>query len=490
MSEAEFCFRDWVSKQSGEYTMDATDPDHIKLITDYAVAEINFYIFDTEEIVEFRITNKKDGEDKFFLHFQPEDEEHAKGLFREMTETLVSLRGKQATEILICCTAGFTSSFFADKLNEVSRTLNFNYHFSAVSVNDVYESAMDKAAVMLAPQIGYMEKKVREILKPIPVFAIPARIFGAYDAGACVQFVTEQLKNVETKKEQTAFEHIMKDVLNDKRILVIATMHTNREVRIAYRIYDHGKVTINQEVIKQTLNIQDIEDVIKTQICSCTGEKKVDAVGIAVPGILHDGKLDLPKTSMVDLQNGEENNFEIEAYFKEKGNVPVFIFNNANAAAMGWYEKQNKYKNIVFHSQPTGHPFGGQGIILNGKLHEGRSSMTGEVKFLINQFQISHPMSFNAFNPDDLLELVAKVLVGDIVYLDPEVICVRCELLPNMEDLKRELMKYLPENRIPDLVHITDFNEYMLLGEMFGCVKGLAKMKKSSYSEAYTAGME
>ena len=54
----QFDFRNWIKEQSGEYQLDASDPDHLKLNTEYAAAEINFYELENEpEIAEFRIYN-------------------------------------------------------------------------------------------------------------------------------------------------------------------------------------------------------------------------------------------------------------------------------------------------------------------------------------------------------------------------------------------------------------------------------------------------
>ena len=63
------------------------------------------------------------------------------------------------------------------------------------------------------------------------------------------------------------------------------------------------------------------------------------------------------------------------------------------------------------------------------------------------------------------------MLAIDVAVLDPEVICLRCDLLPDMDEVSRELAKYVPRDRQPDLVRIDDFNEHILLGVMLYSIK-------------------
>ena len=90
-----FDFRKWIQEQSGDFTPDYADPDHLRLITDYAIAQVNFYPVENEaDIVEFRIENTRDQNVEFFLHFQAVDEAHAEGLYKEMIDALSALKDK------------------------------------------------------------------------------------------------------------------------------------------------------------------------------------------------------------------------------------------------------------------------------------------------------------------------------------------------------------------------------------------------------------
>ena len=101
MSES-FYFKDWVLQQNGPYTITEQDEDHIRIENEYGLSEVNFYHLEEEgEIVELKVTCKKTNMTRFFLHFQPVHEEHAKDLFHEMISSLMSLKNSRTTKVLL-----------------------------------------------------------------------------------------------------------------------------------------------------------------------------------------------------------------------------------------------------------------------------------------------------------------------------------------------------------------------------------------------------
>ncbi len=48
------------------------------------------------------------------------DEEHAKQLYDEMVETLIGLKDEKTLQVLLSCSAGLTTSMFAENLNSVA----------------------------------------------------------------------------------------------------------------------------------------------------------------------------------------------------------------------------------------------------------------------------------------------------------------------------------------------------------------------------------
>lgn len=466
-----FDFRKWIEEQKGPYTLTVDDHDHYRIETPYGLSEITFCQFEGEnsEIVELRNTCKKTGTTKFFLHFQPVDEEHSADLFHEMISSLLALKDAQTTRVLLFCTAGMTTSFFAEKLNDVAKILDLDYEFHAVSVSDVYAEARNYEVILIAPQVAYEEKNLRERIRDRLILRIPVKIFASYDANGCIEFVRESLQeyhqNRKKKKNRCSCIH-------DKekgKYLLIATAPSDTDTRINYRIVENGVVIKDRSVIKKNLDLYDLEDIISVEVLS-GGGKPFDTISLAVPGVVQNGRLDLPRTHGNNLQGSTGNMFELKEYFEKKTSVPVLVENNANCAALGWYSSQDRYKNICFMSLPNGWMIGGQGNVVNGKLVRGAHGIAGEIKYFMNELQIEKPLSMNPYHLDSILQLVTKAILVNIAILDPEAVVIRCEMLPYPEEIRKELMKYLPEERIPDIIHVEDFNDYVLLGQQKLCL--------------------
>ena len=79
-----------------------------------------------------------------------------------MVETLIGLKEEKTLRVLLSCSAGLTTSMFADNLNSVAGMLGLDYHFDAVSYMSIYEEAEKYDVILIAPQIGYMLKRLKE----------------------------------------------------------------------------------------------------------------------------------------------------------------------------------------------------------------------------------------------------------------------------------------------------------------------------------------
>lgn len=474
-------FRSWIMNRKSEaYETVKEDEDHYRLKTDYATAEINIYEMPPDpDIVELRIVNAKDEEVKFFLHFALNDLDHAEELFEEMASSLVSLKQHQKIPVLLSCTSGLTTSYFAEQMNEAAKLLSLDLSFSVVPIRDIYEKGQDQKEIMLAPQVAYEYPKVKKVFPDIPVIRIPAQIFGTYNAGAAVQLAEEELKKFSRKKEEHAGK-LVRGTDNDKRILVLSGIPNGSYAHLLYRMYDHGKIVNKGEVIKERMNLRDIEDVLDTQICPCRNEVP-DAVGLAISGIIRNGVIDLPESCHMNLQlEGHDNYSDIGRYLEEKYHLPFDIHNNTNSAVTGFYAMQDKYENITFVSQPVGWIMGGQGIVIDGKLHEGAHDIAGEVKYVKNFVSYSANPDVLAWDPDGMLEIVAKSLVVNIAMVDPQVILVRCDLTPDMDLLRKKLAEYIPERNLPDLIYVRDASDYMLSGEMLLTLRKLKNLENKN----------
>ena len=465
-----FDLRSWIREQPHKgYEANLEDDDRFELVTNYATATISFYNMDPEpEIVELSIEEHATGETKFFLHFHPVDREHSIQLFGEMVQTLLSIQSHRQTEVLLCCTAGMTTSFFAQKLNQVAEAMGLDWVSSAVSVTEAYEHGHDKAAILIAPQIGYQAERVQQVMGDVPVLQIPTAMFAAYDAAGCLEWVRSELESRANEAAGQADDEMSPCAVADGRILVIAAHAASGKATIHHRVYDHGNVVAGGRVIKCRLTLADITDVIDTKLCSCRAGGCIDAVGVALPGAVRNGYVHIKKTREVDLTDGTDE-FVMGDYLSERYDVPVFLCNNANAAALGWREAHPEYHDVTFYSQATGWAMGGQGHVVGDSLVEGANGNAGEIRLIVNRFSFSNPLHYNAFDPADVLEVVGQVLAMDCATFDPEVIALRCDLLPNMEEVADELAKYVDRDQQPKLVHVCDYDEYILVGMLARC---------------------
>lgn len=216
---ASFNFRNYIENHVPKGTkLEIRDENHYLLVNDYALAEINFW---PEEIIEIKITAKKDEETKYYLHFQQKDQEHTIKLYEEMVEALANVKNNHELKVLLSCSSGFTTSYFAEKLNEAAKALDLSYNFSAVSYYDIYEHVQNYDVVLIAPQIGYMLKKLQASLDKTPVFQIPTAAFAAYDPMAMIEFLQSSLKkyNEDKKKEKEGETKTCSGCVDQKTIL-------------------------------------------------------------------------------------------------------------------------------------------------------------------------------------------------------------------------------------------------------------------------------
>ena len=221
-------FKKWIiDHQNDDYQINVESEQTIKLKTSYGEATIQFTDVTNGTIVEFNIISYKNQEVQFYLHFELNDENHAHQLYDEMIETLIGLKDKKTTRVLLSCSSGLTTSMFVDNLNSVVEMLGEDYHFDAVAYSNIYEQVENYDLVLIAPQIGYMLKRLQESLPDKLVLQIPTATFASYDAIGAIKFIQSEIENYnkEKKEEQVKKCHCCKK--SNKRILSIV-LSTNR----------------------------------------------------------------------------------------------------------------------------------------------------------------------------------------------------------------------------------------------------------------------
>ena len=116
--------------------------------------------------------------------------------------------------------------------------------------------------------------------------------------------------------------------------------------------------------------IQSIDEVI---VGASTSISEVEAIGIGSPG-----PLDAKKGIIITTPNLPFKNYNLVQPLKDKYNVPVYLDNDANVAAIGEYMfGAGKGKdNIVYFTVSTGV---GGGAVLNGRVYRGHTSNALEI---------------------------------------------------------------------------------------------------------------
>lgn len=456
----DFDFKAWILQhQTDDYKIEVINDYLIELQTDYANATISFIVIEGNTIVEFRIVSHKNDETKFYLHFELNDEDHAKQLYEEMTETLVHLKNERTLKVLLSCSAGLTTSLFAQELNTMAEMSGIDYHFYAVPYLNIYEEVENYDIVLIAPQIGYMYNRLKESLPNKLVLQIPTALFASYDAMATLNFIREEFDKFNTEKKKDEEKECECCAEYNKRILSIALSNNKAQTRIYYQLHDKCSVIESNMIIKPSFNIYDLYDIIDTIILKYT---YIDVIGIATPGIVQDRKqLTMPTDGhLIDLK----------ADFEKKYDTKVFVYNNANAAVVGFALEHPEYNNIIFHSQPFGYGVGGQGILYNGEVIRGKNGIAGEIRFFLRRMQLSDDTNKLAWTQHGALELVTKSLLPAIAMFGPEAVALFTPMTPDMKEVKESLTSFIPESFLPEFYFIKDPSSYMLNGITKLCV--------------------
>ena len=256
----------------------------------------------------------------------------------------------------------------------------------------------------------------------------------------------------------------MRKLDNDKRVLVISAVYGARDSLYGYRVYDHGEVVLDGHVDKPGRDYRDVKDVLAGVRLKGYAPEDLDAIGIALPGVVDEGHVQMVRAEFEPYDFGK---------LSEKLGVPVFVDNNANAAAVGCYVSQDEHENVALHRQPTGYVVGGQGLVVDGRLVRGAHGLAGEMGYLVRQMGLRKQMLEKAWTSEGMRQLVSTYLMMSIAVASPEVIYVAVDLLPDMGELQAELEKWLPEGTVPELVHVCDYHERVLVGEYALCLNAL-----------------
>lgn len=467
MSELSNEYRTWILAQKLDgCTLTEDSKGSVLIEHDLVKGWVSFYDIDGVEIAELRLERVLDGEPAFFLHFELVDLERAQELFNEMGQAIYDMTHREIRHVLLCCTVGMTTTFFSMKLNEVAQKLNVDYDFTAQSIEAAKRNGGAFAAVLLAPQVGHQRQQVAEMLPNTPVIEIPGKIFGAYDAEAALRLVMDVLSGSRMASNESSLQ-IKREYDKTKRILALSYIHREDEPTLSYRVFDHGDIAATGMLVRRSMDIQSLEDLAATLRVQGWKMQEFDAIGFAVPGVVHDN-------AIIAETQGTETRYELGEKLSELWGTKVFVDYNATAAAVGCYVTEDAYESVAFHAQAIGVPDGEEGYVVNGAPLVGTSGRSGHLGPLAAGFALDMELEDAAWRVTGMCQLVGRYLASLACTIAPEAIYVWCDLLPDMDELHDELAKTLPESAIPKLIGVADYDGCVLLGEMALCLKRLS----------------
>ena len=434
-------FKKWICMQENPNYIIKEHKDFIQIESSYGIAEVTFNLYC---IIELKVVSKKKNEIDFYLHFQMNTLKHAVSLFNEMLESLLKLSDEAKTKVLLCCSGGLTTSYFAREINEANKLLKNAIEVSAVGYNQLYQIGKQFDIIFLAPQISYLHAQIQSILKEQVVLKIPPLVFARYDVGTMIKDIEQaQIKKTkQIKKEEIS----LKLKITNKKPIVCLVIYKNKErIHIVYRIYDKGMMLLQNEIIKYTIHIQDIYDLIDTLIIQYP---KISIISLSLPGIIDQGKV------FSTYIEGIEN-INLEEKLKQRYKQQITLYNDINSATAGYYVSHQEKEDLFFIFQAISLNAGaGAGCIINGKLIEGFGSFAGEVSYL--PLQLSHSLEELSKTPQGALEILSKIIMSVMCIVAPHIIVVFSELLPDLSALEEKVKEMMPNHQIPKL--ITDYH--------------------------------
>lgn len=124
--------------------------------------------------------------------------------------------------------------------------------------------------------------------------------------------------------------------------------------------------------------IPNIETVVKEAGIS---KEKLLGIGLGIPGVVDTNNHMLEFAPLIGVCEKINYKTLIDDFSKRIG-LPVYVENDANAAAKGEYvtRKLGHNQDLIYISLGTGL---GSGIILNGRLRRGRHSFAGEIGYMV-----------------------------------------------------------------------------------------------------------
>lgn len=182
--------QDVYQKSGISFQIDENDPQ--RLLFTYQDYNGEIYFWKKHHIIEETI---KDANNNitFYLHFRIVNLSSTQKFVKDFLKQMKAIKNIQ--HIGMSCSCGITSSVFVEKLQKLCEMLNISYQFNVVSLDDIKTVYKDYDLLVLAPQIAYLEPKVKAICqKDCLVMCLDASIFATGQYQKALAIIQEKLE--------------------------------------------------------------------------------------------------------------------------------------------------------------------------------------------------------------------------------------------------------------------------------------------------------
>lgn len=114
-------------------------------------------------------------------------------------------------------------------------------------------------------------------------------------------------------------------------------------------------------------------------------------------------------------------------------------------------------------------------MVLNGKVFNGAHNMAGEIRYSTRKFIPPEDLKEPFVDLEKVLDGVSFEILAGISVIDPELICLRSDMTPDLEQVKDKVAEFIPKKYLPEFVRIRDeeMAEYVLIGQMILSLENL-----------------
>lgn len=93
------------------------------------------------------------------------------------------------TKILLICSAGMSTSFMVEKMKKSAENKNIEVEINAVPEAIAFDYVGKVDAVLLGPQVKYLESKIKDMFEGVPVKVINMVHYGTMNGEAVLEDV-------------------------------------------------------------------------------------------------------------------------------------------------------------------------------------------------------------------------------------------------------------------------------------------------------------